>query len=65
MRTDQEKPVNEGEQGVGVCSSQEAADKVKGFFFLLFDLFSLKFFSDCYILDQVLHCNLSLGRNRN
>uniref|UniRef100_A0A6N2L1Z0 RING-CH-type domain-containing protein n=1 Tax=Salix viminalis TaxID=40686 RepID=A0A6N2L1Z0_SALVM len=27
MRTDREKPVNEGEQGVGVCSSQEAADK--------------------------------------
>ncbi|KAJ6344982.1 hypothetical protein OIU78_007795 [Salix suchowensis] len=29
MRTDREKPVNEGEQGVGVCSSQEAADKVE------------------------------------
>ncbi|KAF9675214.1 hypothetical protein SADUNF_Sadunf09G0008900 [Salix dunnii] len=29
MRTDQEKPVNEGEQGVGVCSSEEAVDKVE------------------------------------
>jgi hypothetical protein len=64
MRTNQEKPVNEGEQGVGVCSSQEAVGKVKVFVFL-FDLFSLKFFFVCYILDQVLHCNLSLGRNKN
>lgn len=29
MRTNQEKPVNEGEQGVGVCSSQEAVGKVE------------------------------------
>ncbi|XP_011044368.1 PREDICTED: uncharacterized protein LOC105139582 isoform X5 [Populus euphratica] len=29
MRTHQEKPVNEVEQGVGVCPSQEAVDKVK------------------------------------
>jgi hypothetical protein len=63
MRTNQEKPVNEGEQGVGVCSSQEAVGKVKVFVFL-FDLVSLKFFFVCYILDQVLHCNLSLGKNK-